>query len=179
MRDESLFASCRLLYVCEDGCGLASRALAAAADEALLRGQRVIELLSPLDGSSTDGVLLPELSAAFVRTAPQEGSHKKVALDRLCGSLDEIKERRRALRAARRERARCTEAACAVLTFAFEDVGLHKICAKHDVENPASGRIMQKLGMRQEGYMKLDAQRLDGTYSDMVLYGILRDEWLR
>ena len=39
-------------------------------------------------------------------------------------------------------------------------------------------RIMQKLGMRQEGYMKLDAQRLDGTYSDMVLYGILRDEWL-
>ena len=72
-----------------------------------------------------------------------------------------------------------TEAACAVLTFAFEDVGLHKICAKHDVENPASGRIMQKLGMRQEGYMKLDAQRLDGTYSDMVLYGILRDEWLR
>ncbi len=71
-----------------------------------------------------------------------------------------------------------TEAACAVLTFAFEDVGLHKICAKHDVENPASGRIMQKLGMRQEGYMKLDAQRLDGTYSDMVLYGILRDEWL-
>ena len=72
-----------------------------------------------------------------------------------------------------------TEAACAVLTFAFEDVGLHKICAKHDVENPASGRIMQKLGMRQEGYMKLDAQRLDGMYSDMVLYGILRDEWLR
>ena len=38
---------------------------------------------------------------------------------------------------------------------------------------------MQQLGMRQEGYMKLDAQRLDGTYSDMVLYGILRDEWLR
>ena len=72
-----------------------------------------------------------------------------------------------------------TEAACAVLTYAFETVGLHKICAKHDVENPASGRIMQKLGMRQEGYMKLDAQRLDGTYSDMVLYGILRDEWLR
>ena len=118
VRDESLFASCRLLYVCEDGCGLASRALAAAADEALLRGQRVIELLSPFDGGTTDGVLLPELSAAFVRTAPQQGSHKKVALDRLCGSLDEIKERRRALRAARRERTRCTEAACAVLAEA-------------------------------------------------------------
>ena len=78
----------------------------------------MIELLSPFDGGTTDGVLLSELSAAFVRTAPQQGSHKKVALDRLCGSLDEIKERRRALRAARRERARCTEAACAVLAEA-------------------------------------------------------------
>ncbi len=56
-----------------------------------------------------------------------------------------------------------TEAACAVLTYAFETVGLHKICAKHDVENPASGRIMQKLSMRQEGYVRLDAERLHGT----------------
>ena len=32
--------------------------------------------------------------------------------------------------------------------------------------------------VNKEGYMKLDAQRLDGTYSDMILYGILRDEWL-
>ena len=115
IRDESLFASCRLVYVCEDGCGLAAGALAAAAEEALARGQRVIELLSPFDGRSTEGVLLGDLSAAFVRSAPQGAGVKKVALDRLCGSMDEIKERRRQLRAARRERTRCTEAACALL----------------------------------------------------------------
>ena len=115
VRDESSLEACRLIYVCEDGCGLASGALAAARDEALLRGQRVVELLSPLDGRSSEGVLLVELQTAFVRTAPQQGGLKKVALDRLCGSLDEIKERRRQLRAARRERTRCTEAACGVL----------------------------------------------------------------
>ena len=115
VRDGSPLEGCRLIYVCEDGCGLASGALAAARDEALARGQRVIELLSPFDGRSSEGVLLAELQTAFVSAAPQRGSVKKVALDRLCGSLDEIKERRRLLRTARRERTRCAEAACALL----------------------------------------------------------------
>ena len=115
VRDDSSLQTCRLIYVCEDGCGLAAGALAAARDEALARGQKVVELLSPLDGRSAEGVLLGEAQIAFLRTAPQGGGHKKVALDRLCGSLDEIKERRRQLRAARRERGRCTEAACSVL----------------------------------------------------------------
>ena len=118
VRDETSLEACSLIYVCEDGCGLASGALAAARDEALSRGQSVVELLSPLDSRSTVGVLITELRAAFVRAAPQHGSHTKVALDRLCGSLDEIKERRRQLRGARRERARCTEAACRVLSEA-------------------------------------------------------------
>ena len=38
VRDASSLASCRLIYVCEDGCGLAAGALAAARDEALARG---------------------------------------------------------------------------------------------------------------------------------------------
>ena len=115
VRDESSFAGCRLIYVCEDGCGLAAGALAAARDEALARGQRAVELISPLDGRSTEGVLLADLSAVFLRAAPAKGAVKKVALDRLCGSMEEIKERRRLLRTARRERTRCTEAACGLL----------------------------------------------------------------
>ena len=63
-------------------------------------------------------MLLPALSTAFVSAAPAEGNVRRVALDRLCGSLDEIKERRRQLRAARREKTRCVEAACAVLAEA-------------------------------------------------------------
>ncbi len=115
LRDESGIALCKLIYCCEDGCGLAASALAAARDEALARGLRVIEVLSPFDGGTTEGVVLPALSAAFVCAAPSAGNVKRVALDRLCGSLDEIKQRRRALRAARRERGRCVEAACGVL----------------------------------------------------------------
>ena len=115
LRDESALELCKLIYCCEDGCGLASVALAAARDDALARGQHVVEYLSPLDGVSTEAVLLPGLSAAFVRAAPALGNVKRIALDRLCGSMDEIKERRRALRAARRERTRCVEAACGVL----------------------------------------------------------------
>jgi hypothetical protein len=118
LADESYLELCKLVYVCEDGCGLAAGALAAARDEALARGRRVVEFLSPFDGGSTEAVLLPGLSAAFVRGAAQRGAVKKVALDRLCGPLDEIKERRRRLRAARRERARCAEAACGLLAEA-------------------------------------------------------------
>ena len=115
LRESAAFERCRLIYVCEDGCALAAGALAAARDEALARGQRVEEYLSPLDGISTEAVLLPALGAVFLRGEGPSGRVKRVALDRLCGSLDEVKERRRALRAARRERARCTEAACGVL----------------------------------------------------------------
>lgn len=118
VRDESPVGSCKLIYSCEDGCGLASDALAAARDEALAHGLRVVECLSPFDGRRTEAVLLPALSTAFVSAAPAEGNVRRVALDRLCGSLDEIKERRRQLRAARREKTRCIEAACAVLAEA-------------------------------------------------------------
>lgn len=109
---------CKLIYCCEDGCGLAAGALAAARDEALRRGVRVIEYLSPFDARSTDALLLPEVSVAFVRgTLPITGA-KRIALDRLCGELGAVKERRRVLRTARRETARALEAACGVLAEA-------------------------------------------------------------
>ena len=109
---------CSLVYVCEDGCGLAAGALAAARDEALARAHRVVEYLSPFDGQSTEAVLLPDVPALFLRVEGKAGQVKRVALDRLCGTLDEVKARRRQLRAARRERARCVEAACGVLAEA-------------------------------------------------------------
>ncbi|MBO4915850.1 MAG: hypothetical protein J5449_11685, partial [Oscillospiraceae bacterium] len=64
---------------------------------------------------SIDAVLLPGVSAAFLRAAPLAPRAKRIALDRLCGPLDEVKQRRRLLRSARRERMRYAEAACGVL----------------------------------------------------------------
>ncbi len=40
------------------------------------------------------------------------------------------------------------EALFAILKFAFEDVGFKRIYAKHDVNNPNSGKVMKKCGMK-------------------------------
>jgi RimJ/RimL family protein N-acetyltransferase len=44
-----------------------------------------------------------------------------------------------------------TEAAQAILHFAFEEKQYHKVFARYFNSNPASGRVMQKLGLKKEG----------------------------
>jgi ribosomal-protein-alanine N-acetyltransferase len=69
-----------------------------------------------------------------------------------------------------------TEAARAVMDYGFNKFGLHKIFAHHMTKNPASGRVMKKLGMREEGLLKEHLLR-SGKYEDAVLYGVLKDDW--
>jgi RimJ/RimL family protein N-acetyltransferase len=71
----------------------------------------------------------------------------------------------------------CTEAARAVLDHAFHVLYLHRVHACHLSRNPASGRVMQKLGMVHEGRSRQHVKRWD-AYEDLERYGILRDEWL-
>lgn len=47
-----------------------------------------------------------------------------------------------------------TEALAAVLAFAFENPAIYRVWAIHDVDNPASGRVMEKAGMRREGVLR-------------------------
>ena len=68
-----------------------------------------------------------------------------------------------------------SEALAAVITFLFEEVGMHRILAKHDIENPASGEVMKKCGMTYEGRFKEYYLRHDGTYSDALAYGIVNE----
>lgn len=70
----------------------------------------------------------------------------------------------------------CTEAAGAVLDFGFATLGLNRISARHFARNPASGRVMEKIGMTREGTARQDKIKW-GNYEDLVLYGILRNEW--
>lgn len=65
-----------------------------------------------------------------------------------------------------------TEAAEAVLQFGFSVLGLRKIYAHHHAKNPASGRVMQKVGMEQEGYMKCHVKKW-GRFEDVIYYGKL------
>ncbi len=48
----------------------------------------------------------------------------------------------------------CTEAARAVVRYGFEQLGLNRIHAHHLASNPASGRVMAKVGMVREGLLR-------------------------
>lgn len=69
-----------------------------------------------------------------------------------------------------------TEAGKAVLAWGFTTLGLHRIHARHFVRNPASGRVLVKLGMRREGTARGHFRRWD-RYEDVAEYGILREEF--
>mgnify|MGYP002587227644 CR=1 FL=1 len=68
-----------------------------------------------------------------------------------------------------------TEALRAVLRFGFNTLRLNRIEAQHELDNPASGRVMEKCGMRCEGTLR---QRVfnKGRFSDVRLYAILRGD---
>ena len=69
-----------------------------------------------------------------------------------------------------------TEAAVALFDWAFGELAVHRIEGRHFTRNPASGRVMQKLGMRHEGVMR-DAVRRWGRFEDLALYAMLSPEW--
>ncbi|WP_330744900.1 GNAT family N-acetyltransferase [Chryseobacterium sp. CP-77] len=67
-----------------------------------------------------------------------------------------------------------TEAAKAIIDFGFKELKLNKIFATHFPHNPASGRIMEKVGMEQEAVLIKEVKK-DGEYFDLVRYCILKD----
>lgn len=69
-----------------------------------------------------------------------------------------------------------TEAARAVAAYGFGALALHRVQARHFTRNPASGRVMQKLGMRLEGVHR-GAYLRWGRFEDVAVYAILADEW--
>lgn len=71
-----------------------------------------------------------------------------------------------------------TEAVRAALRFFFEDVGFYRVHCCHGDQNPASGRVMQKCGMRPVGVEKQACVCNGGRY-DQVNYALLREEFLR
>ncbi len=68
-----------------------------------------------------------------------------------------------------------TEAAAALVDYGFRGLSLHKITASHFARNPASGRVMQKIGMTREGLLRGHVLK-DGAYEDLVVYGMVRGD---
>ena len=69
-----------------------------------------------------------------------------------------------------------TEAAGRVLRFGFENLSLHRIEAKFMEGNASSLRVMEKLGMRLEGYRR-DGMLVKGRYRTIGVCAILAGEW--
>jgi len=69
-----------------------------------------------------------------------------------------------------------SEAARALLQLGFTQLGLHRIHASHLTRNPASGRVMQKIGMRYEGCLRQHLYKW-GVFEDLACYALLADEW--
>jgi [ribosomal protein S5]-alanine N-acetyltransferase len=69
-----------------------------------------------------------------------------------------------------------TEAIRHLLSFGFERLALHRIWATCDVENRASARVLEKIGMRREGHLRQNVRR-KGEWRDSYLYAILAPEW--
>jgi ribosomal-protein-alanine N-acetyltransferase len=66
-----------------------------------------------------------------------------------------------------------TEAAGAVLDWAFATLDLNRVQAEADTRNRASGRVLEKLGFVLEGTLRQDCV-VDGVVSDSWVYGLLR-----
>ena len=70
-----------------------------------------------------------------------------------------------------------TEAAATVLEFAFRTLHLNRVQANYLPRNPASGRVLEKLGMQREGFHR-ERYRKGDHFEDVIEYAILRRDWL-
>lgn len=66
-----------------------------------------------------------------------------------------------------------TEAAAALLAFAFGRAGLHRVAATCDPANIGSRRVLEKTGLRYEGRLQ-DYLLIRGEWRDRLLFAAIR-----
>ena len=69
-----------------------------------------------------------------------------------------------------------TEAIRAIVAFGFEQMGLNRIEADADARNPASGRVLEKVGFRREGIQREQFFE-NGLFNDLMLFALLRRDY--
>jgi ribosomal-protein-alanine N-acetyltransferase len=69
-----------------------------------------------------------------------------------------------------------TEALERLLCYAFDELCVERVDTYHFAHNPASGRVMQKAGLKFISQTKLGASRGDERFDD-VRYGLSAREW--
>lgn len=69
-----------------------------------------------------------------------------------------------------------SEAAHAMVEYGFTELGVHRIWSWCIADNVASARVLEKLGMRQEGRLR-ENEFFKGRWWDTLVYAILEPEW--
>jgi ribosomal-protein-alanine N-acetyltransferase len=69
-----------------------------------------------------------------------------------------------------------TEAAAAMVSYGFRELGLHRIEAEAFQQNPASARVLEKVGMEREGVLRQRIFKWDRPM-DVVLDAVLAADW--
>ncbi len=60
-----------------------------------------------------------------------------------------------------------------IIKFLFNEVGAKRICAKHDTDNPNSGKVMIKAGLQYEGTLRKAGKNSSNSVCDLAVYAIL------
>ena len=68
------------------------------------------------------------------------------------------------------------EAMAAVMQYLFEEVGFQRLEAGHDPENPASGAVIRKCGLKYEGTLRRRIRSNRGI-TDVAWYSVLKEEY--
>ena len=68
------------------------------------------------------------------------------------------------------------ESCSRVIEYAFDELNAHKVMAEA-IDGVKSVSLMKKLGMRQEGVQRSHTGDNKGGWTDLYLYGLLREEW--
>ena len=71
-----------------------------------------------------------------------------------------------------------TEAFKAVIDYLFLEVEMNRIVARHDTNNPASGRVMKKSGLNFEG-VSCELKRRGSDFYDLANYAITKRQYLK
>jgi RimJ/RimL family protein N-acetyltransferase len=69
-----------------------------------------------------------------------------------------------------------TEAARALVDWAFTEAGFHRVIGRTEARNAASARVLEKLGMRLEAHLVENEWVKDEWQSELV-YAVLDREW--
>ncbi|SIN45057.1 Protein N-acetyltransferase, RimJ/RimL family [Micromonospora cremea] len=140
----------------------------------------------PLDESSVEAFVAARTSATHIA---KDGDRILLAVELEGRVIGDVRFRAGKLRDRQGEvgwvfnpdfhgRGYATEAARDLVRLAFEDLGMHRVWAQLDRGKAPRPAYANAWGMPQEGHLR-EHSWLRGKWGDLVIYGILEDEWLR